>query len=157
MKILSVKFERPYRRERDPEVEWEFVIETDEVCHSQNCQGFGGKLRKHPDGWQAKAYSAEQYSAPAKSREEAIQNCIPDALALFAKHGEEQKQEEQHREDRYKVRQVLAELLTAHRTGLDISVGVNAHELNEPIKFTIKIDSLTEAQVRDIADVLETA
>jgi hypothetical protein len=155
VKILSVIFEKPYRSEKDPDVLWQFVIETDEVCHSKYCKGFGGVLRKHAEGWQAKNHSAEQYSAPAKTREGAIQNCIPTALELFAKYDEEQRQEDQERDERYKRRTELAKLFSPEYTGFDILVGVNAGE-SAPIKFMLKIENLSERQVREIARLLHS-
>ena len=53
MKILSVKYERPYYKTRKPEVQWEFRAETDEkLPHGYPC--YAGELRKTAEGWQAR-------------------------------------------------------------------------------------------------------
>jgi len=89
MKVLKATYKWPERFSP------EFLAETDmDMPHGHPC--FGGLLNKTQDGmWEAKCYEAKSFSAPAKTRLAAIQNCVEEAIRVFADFQKKQKREEE--------------------------------------------------------------
>ena len=151
MNILNVKFEKPYHRftEGDPEVMWNFQAETDEnMPHGHPV--YAGELRKTAEGWQARPYSVKEWSAVGRSRMDALVNNLPFQLRHF-----------QEWQDAQKVRETAEG--TRRNVALDMNAGLpegirvratNVEAINEPLKFTITIENLTEAGAKKWAGIL---
>lgn len=163
MKVINATFEKPWGGEltQFPDVIWRFSVTTDiEFPHGH--KGFGGLLRKDPDGegygWQARHYGNTDWAPSALSRVDAIQNLLPLAFESIQQWKNAQGQEKIKRLARSQQATDLSTLLNANRTGYDIHVGVNDWKADEePILFSIHISGLSEQQVREIAKDLESA
>jgi len=78
MKILSVKFDQPADAN-----ECRFIAETDD-CLPNGDKTFGGVLLQRDKSWKARADISTTWAAPANSGGLAVQNCLTDAIKLFA-------------------------------------------------------------------------
>ena len=78
MKILSVKFDQPTDAN-----ECRFIAATDD-CLPNGDKTFGGVLSHQDNYWKARADISTTWAAPANSGELAVQNCLTDAIKLFA-------------------------------------------------------------------------
>ena len=160
MRVISVTYEKPSEvTAQRYGASWEFSVETDtEFPHGY--KGFGGVLRRVHVGegvqWQAAHYSNTDWAAPSPARQTAIANLLPSAFAAMAKWQAEEQAADALRAARRNQAAILRNLLTAHRTGLDIGVHVNDFELDEPVRYNVTLTNLNEQQVRELARDLET-
>jgi hypothetical protein len=160
-KLIRVSFERPYNRERDTTVEWDFVAEFDEE-HVLNGDGFGGRLRRI-DTTSGKAWVAshgERYTTngvieagitgePGLTREIAIEHLQPLVYEAYVAHKAEYAAREAEWRRRGTLAQELCKLLPA---GFRVfASGDIDSPVDTPLVFKISVDKLTEADVRSIA------
>jgi len=76
MKIVNVNFEQPNADDSN------FVAETDDYLpHGE--KDFGGTLLHRAEGWKARAHVAVKFGEYAKTREQAVENCLADAVKVY--------------------------------------------------------------------------
>lgn len=148
--LIEVKFERPSYSERTAGALWSFLGEVDED-HALNGNTFGGELRKidcvDGKGWVAN--QGEIKGRASATREGAIRSLQPMVFAHYL----DVKAEQLAREAEWTRRKTLtAELRDLLPPGFRVGVsGGPDVPVNCPVSFVIEIRSLTESDVRDIA------
>lgn len=146
MKIINVKFEKPYRHVEGDEVVWQFQAETDEkLPHGYPC--YAGELRKTAEGWQARPYASKGgWSAAGRSRMDAMVNNLPYQIEYF----QAGQDAERAREVKESMRQTVSDLMN---DGLPEGLSVhatNVQKLDAPLNFTITVENLKEADARKL-------
>jgi hypothetical protein len=82
MRVLSVKFERLRYTKRQPN-HCRFVADTDEALPHGD-KGFSGILLHDSLLWKARADISTTWSVASETRNQAVENCVEDAIKLFA-------------------------------------------------------------------------
>jgi len=166
MKILDVKYERPYAIEKKecPDAQWRFVVTTD-TMFPHGYPGFGGLLRSvagvgTSQFWEARHFINTDWAEKALSREGAIQNLLPIAMKRIEQWKQEEKQKDNRMIERRDKAAELHDLLKRSLAASDLDLketrfGVNDWELKEDAKFSIHLRNLSEAQALTIIKKLE--
>ena len=136
-----MKFEQsPYTDEQP--THWRFVAETDEASPHGD-KGFSGILVHEGTLWKGRPDISTTWSASSETRKQAVENCVEDAIKLFAdfeaarlRHDAEEERRRQH----------LAKL--NERLRQTICADANLHQTDQPAITSIVLNGLSQEEIK---------
>ena len=142
MRVLSVKFDQVPYTDKWP-IHWRFVAETDEALPHGD-KGFSGILLHDGLLWKARADISTTWSVASETRNQAVENCVEEAIKLFADfEAVRQRQDaetERQRLQLAKQNERLRQYIHSH--------AVDMHQTDKPAINSIVLNGLSENEIR---------
>jgi hypothetical protein len=127
--------------------DFRFEALTDEVFPNGN-YGFSGLLVREGKLWKARAFIATTWATPAESQKQAVENCIEDAVKLFA---EDEARKLRLDAEIERQRLQVAELNKRLRENSHASV---AKLTEKPAINSIVLKDLSKSEIKKFFDVV---
>jgi hypothetical protein len=147
MRVLRLKFHQSSYTNEQPN-HWQFVAETDEALPHGD-KGFSGILVHEGIQWKARPDISTTWSASSETRKQAVENCVEDAIKLFADFEAARLHHDAEEERR---RKHLAELNKQLRQ--TICADANLHQTDMPAIDNIVLKDLSKSEIEKFFGVV---
>jgi hypothetical protein len=141
MRVLRVKFDQLSYTDKLP-IHWRFVAETDEALPHGD-KGFSGILVCEGIRWKARADISTTWSVASETRNQAVENCVEDAIKLFADF---EATRLRHDADEERRRQHLAKLNKQLRQ--TICADANLYQTDKPAINSVVLNGLSQKEIK---------